>query len=77
MAKKTKTPNHLHALFREYMKARGMTSADLGAKVGCDASTVRKWINRPADAWNMGRFLDYCIALNIPIDEAFAAATKK
>lgn len=77
MAKKTKAPNHLHALFREYMKARGMTSADVAAVIGTDASTVRKWINKPAAAWNMGRFLDYCIALNIPIDEAFAAATKK
>ena len=68
--------NELAALFRAYRKARGMTSEDIAAKVGCTAQNARVQMNKPAREWNIGQLLRYCDALDIPYDEALAAAAK-
>lgn len=69
--------NYLHALFREYMNTNGISSVDLGKKLDRAPENVRMHINKPVKDWKVGQLLEYCDALGIPYDEAFAAITKK
>lgn len=69
--------NYLHALFREYMRAREMSSAELGELLNRSPENVRMHINKPAKEWKVGQLIEYCDALGIPYEKAFAAATKK
>ena len=68
--------NELAALFSAYRKARGMTSADIAAEIGCTAQNARVQMNKPGKEWNIGMLIRYCDALGIPYEEAFEAAIK-
>lgn len=68
--------NELAALFSAYRKARGMTSAEIAAEIGCTAQNARVQMNKPGTEWNIGQLLRYCDVLEIPYSEALEAAIK-
>lgn len=68
--------NHLAMVLRGYKLASGLTSEDLGKRLGCTADNVRRQIGKPADQWNIGALLRYCDELSIPYEEALSAAAK-
>ncbi len=68
--------NALAALFRAYRKATGLTSAEIGAAVGCSPENARYQMNKPGKEWNIGMLLRYCDVLGIPYQEALDAAAE-
>ena len=72
-----KPVNHLAAVLREYKRASGLTSDEIGAKLGCSGENVRCQIGKPAAAWNIGKLLQYCDVLGIPYDVALQAAARQ
>lgn len=69
--------NYLAALFREYRRATGITSADMAEKLGCTPENARCQMNKAPAAWNIGQLIRYCDILGIPYTDAFEAAVKK
>lgn len=68
--------NYLAALFTAYRRARKMSSAQVAEIVGCSPSNARSQMCKPGKDWNVGQLIQYCDALGIPYEEAFAAAAK-
>ena len=69
--------NHLSGLFYAYRQSTGLSSAEIGKRVGCSASNARGQMIKPAESWNVGQLLRYCDALGIPYEDAIRAAAQK
>lgn len=76
MNKRPPKINYLAALFREYRRATGMTSADMAEELDCSEENCRCQMNKPAEKWNVGQLMRYCDVLGIPYADAFDAAVK-
>lgn len=75
--KKPRKPvNHLAATLRGYKLASGLTSDEIGQRLGCSAQNVRHQMSKPAAQWQIGMLRKYCDAIGCPIEEALAAAAK-
>lgn len=68
--------NYLAALLREYKRAVGKTSEELGKELGCTPENIRAQIRKPAELWTVGQLMTYCDLLQVPYEEAFDAAMK-
>ncbi len=74
--KKPKPYNALAATLRGYKLASGLTSEQIGKKLGVTAENVRHQIGKPANQWNIGALKKYCDVIGCPYEEALAAAAK-
>ena len=68
---------YLAALLSAYKKAGEMTSAQIGAKLGCSPENVRSHLRKPAEKWNVGLLIRYCDILGVPYREAMEAVVKE
>lgn len=71
-----KNVNHLAALLREYKRAQGITSAQMGAALGYVPETVRQQLRKPPESWKVMDLIRYCDLLQVPLDEAIEAIKK-
>lgn len=68
--------NYLQGLFAAYRLANGLTSEEVGKRLGCSGEYVRyQWRKKPDD-WNLGALRRMCAAMGIPFAEALDAARK-
>ena len=74
--KKPKPFNALAAVLRGYKLASGLTSAEIGERLGVTPEQVRTQIGKPADSWTVGTIKRYCAAIGCPVQEAMEAAGK-
>jgi len=74
--KKAKPFNALAAVLRGYKLASGLTSAEIGEKLGVTPEHARRLIGRTADQWNIGALKRYCDVIGCPYQEALEAAGK-
>lgn len=75
-AAKPKPYNALAAVLRGYKLASGLTSEQIGKKLGVTPEYVRAQIGKPADRWNIGQLKEYCAVIGCPVSEAMEAAGK-
>lgn len=68
--------NALAAVLRGYKLASGLTSAEIGDKLGITPEHARRLIGRPADQWNIGALKRFCDVIGCPYEEALSAAAK-
>ena len=74
--RKAKPVNHLSAVLRGYKLAAGLTSDEIGQRLGCSAQNVRHQMSKPAAQWQIGMLRKYCDAIGCPLEEALQAAAK-
>ncbi len=76
LRKRTRKANALAALLRQHKLEAGLSSEEIGKRVGCTADNVRRQIGKPPERWTVGALKRYCDAIGIPYSEAFDAAAK-
>lgn len=73
--KKVKEYNALAATLRGYKLASGLTSREIGEKLGLTEAHVRHMIGRAPDEWNIGKLKELCAVIGCPAEEALRAAS--
>lgn len=74
--KKRKPVNYLAALFNAYKRANNLNSDQIAEMTGYAAPSVRAYINRAPETWNVGKLMSFCDAIGVPYMEAFEACAK-
>ena len=58
--------NIVTMILRGYLNAAGLTSSDVGPKLGISASGFRAMMGRKQEAWTIGDIEKVCRVLDIP-----------